>query len=114
VNQNCSYIQNPNFPAAYAAETKISFKIEKCRDGVCTLRLDFCTFTLAGPTMTDDTVAAVDTFQITTSPTQWIMPAIGGENAGQHVYVEVGPDAGASATLEFTFGNAAANTNNGR
>ena len=29
------------------------------------------------------------------------------------VYVEVGPDASASATLTFNFGNAAANTNNG-
>ena len=33
---------------------------------VCTLRLDFETFTTAGPTSTSDVTAAVDTFQVST------------------------------------------------
>ena len=33
---------------------------------ICTLRLDFETFTTAGPTTTSDAAAAVDTFQVTT------------------------------------------------
>ena len=32
---------------------------------MCTLRLDFETFTTAGPTATDDSVACVDTFKAT-------------------------------------------------
>ncbi len=33
---------------------------------ICTLRLDFETFTTAGPTSTSDVTAAVDTFQVST------------------------------------------------
>merc|ERR1712018_1101276 len=40
VSQNCSYIQNPNFPSAYASETAISFTVTKCSSDVCALRLD--------------------------------------------------------------------------
>ena len=35
VSQNCSYIQNPNFPSAYASETAISFTVTKCSSGIC-------------------------------------------------------------------------------
>ena len=30
INNNCTYIQNPNYPSAYGAETAISFKVSKC------------------------------------------------------------------------------------
>merc|ERR1711899_324847 len=66
VSENCSYIQNPNFPNAYGVETAISFTVQKCSADICTLRLDFETFTTAGPTPTSDAAAAVDTFQVTT------------------------------------------------
>jgi len=105
VSENCSYIQNPNFPNAYGVETAISFTVQKCSADICTLRLDFETFTTAGPTTTSDAAAAVDTFQVTTTPTSGLtIPAIAGENSGYHMYVEVGPDSGATATLAFTFG----------
>jgi len=104
VDQNCSYIQNPNFPNAYASAAAISYTINKCSSDVCTLRLDFETFTTAGPTTTSDVNAAVDTLQITTTPNQGTISALAGENSGYHAYVEVGPDTGATATLAFTFG----------
>ena len=34
VSQNCSYIQNPNFPSAYGSETAISFTVSKCATGI--------------------------------------------------------------------------------
>jgi len=105
VSENCSYIQNPNFPNAYGVETAISFTVAKCSADICTLRLDFETFTTAGPTSTSDVTAAVDTFQVSTLPIQYTIPPIGGENSGYHIYVELGPDAGATATLAFTFGS---------
>ena len=40
----------------------------------------------------------------TQSPSGFTTPVICGENAGQHVYVDIGPDSGASAKLDFTFG----------
>jgi len=104
VSQNCSYIQNPNFPSAYASETAISFTVTKCSSDVCALRLDFETFTTAGPTGGSDNTAAIDTFQVTATPSNIAIPAISGENTGQHVYVELGNEATASATLAFTFG----------
>jgi len=104
VTQNCSYIQNPSFPSAYAATTALSYTIAKCAADVCTLRLDFETFTTAGPTGGSDNTAAIDTFQITTTPSTAAIPAISGENSGYHVYVEVENTASATATLAFTFG----------
>ena len=32
INNNCTYIQNPNYPSAYDAETAISFKVSKCSE----------------------------------------------------------------------------------
>merc|ERR1711884_915270 len=104
VSQNCSYIQNPNFPSAYASETAISFTVTKCSSDVCALRLDFETFTTAGPTGGSDNTAAIDTFQITATPSNIAIPAISGENSGYRVYVEVENTASATATLAFTFG----------
>jgi len=106
ISQNCSYIQNPNFPSAYGSETAATYTIAKCSNEVCTLRLDFETFTTAGPTTTSDAAASVDSLAITTTPAQSLgIPNIGGENSGYHAYVEIGPDAGATATLSFTFGS---------
>ena len=56
---------------------------------VCTLRLDFCTFTTAGPTGTTDASTpnpdtTMDTFTITTTPTGSPIPLIAGENTGEH------------------------------
>merc|ERR1712156_931828 len=91
-------------PSAYAATTALSYTIAKCAADVCTLRLDFETFTTAGPTGGSDNTAATDTFQITTTPSTAAIPAISGENSGYHVYVEVENTASATATLAFTFG----------
>ena len=30
ISQNCSYIQNPNFPSAYASTSTIAWQINKC------------------------------------------------------------------------------------
>ena len=37
VTQNCSYIQNPSFPSAYAATTALSYTIAKCAAGISSL-----------------------------------------------------------------------------
>ena len=56
---------------------------------ICTIRLDFCAFTTAGPTGTTDgstpsSDTTMDTFAITTSPTQYPIPNIAGINTGEH------------------------------
>jgi len=67
------------------------------------LRFDFETFTTAGPTTTVDANGCPDTLVITASPSSFATPNICGENAGQHVYMDVGLASTASAKLEFTF-----------
>merc|ERR1712223_2081396 len=106
ISQNCSYIQNPNFPSAYASTSTIAWQINKCATNICTMRLDFETFTTTGPTVTNDATTAtlMDSFVVTSSPSGFTAPTIAGENKGQHIYVEVGPDSGAYITMTFTFG----------
>jgi len=103
VAENCSYIQNPNFPQAYGSTSTISWTVKKCTPQICSLRLDFETFTTAGPTLTNDNNGCPDTFAVTASPSNEVTPTICGENAGQHIYVDIGMDTGATAKLEFTF-----------
>jgi len=69
------------------------------------MRLDFETFTTAGPTLTDDDSppAAFDSFTIAASPSGYTAPPIAGMNAGQHVYMDVGPDSGGYITMTFAF-----------
>ncbi len=66
VSENCTYIQNPNFPAGDTSATGYSYTINKCSSAVCFLRLDFETFTITGPANTlDDGICVSDTFSVT-------------------------------------------------
>jgi hypothetical protein len=33
ITQNCTYIQNPNFPSTYSGSTAVSYTISKCSPG---------------------------------------------------------------------------------
>ena len=33
VNQNCTYVQNPGYPSAYAETSAVKYTIKKCTDG---------------------------------------------------------------------------------
>lgn len=84
ISENCTYIQNPGFPTAYTTLSTVSWTVNKCSNGmktvktfpvlfqidfnfldICTLRFDFETFTTAAPTCTNDNCNCVDSFQIT-------------------------------------------------
>ena len=34
INQNCTYIRNPNFPSVYGSTTAVSYTIQKCSNGL--------------------------------------------------------------------------------
>merc|ERR1712226_300954 len=78
ISQNCSYIQNPNFPSAYASTSTIAWQINKCATNICTMRLDFETFTTTGPTVTNDNSppAGLDSFVVTSSPVGFTAPTL--------------------------------------
>jgi len=117
VNQNCSYIQSPNFPSTFTASTasSLTYTIHKCSNDVCAVRLDFETFSTVrdtvDPALESNTCA--DPFTIT-STSQGTSGEICGENAGQHIYWDLGRDSTATATISMTFSTVAAVTGTGR
>jgi len=84
ISENCSYIQNPTFPAQDTASAAQTYTISKCNNDVCFLRLDFETFTTQGPTLTTEANGGqcLDQLAITTSTSQNV-PIICGSNAGE-------------------------------
>ena len=64
----------------------IMIKMSNVFLAVCSMRLDFETFTTTGPTLTNDNSppAGLDSFVVTSSPSGFTAPTISGENKGQH------------------------------
>ncbi|XP_059097323.1 uncharacterized protein LOC131891710 [Tigriopus californicus] len=118
VTQNCSYIRNPNFPNPYDSTSSVSYTIQKCSSSVCSLRLDFETFSIQGTgnTVETNTLAApptlggvcLDTFTATVN-TGHRIPTICGQNTGHHIYVDIGYLPTDTAQLNFGFTGAATN-----
>ena len=85
ISENCTYIQNPSYPSVYSATSALTYTINKCSASVCAVRLDFETFTTAGPALTTEVNGGVcvDSFEV--SGTSGLKtPVICGSNAGQH------------------------------
>jgi len=104
VSENCTYVRNPGFPESITDVRTCKFTIQKCDKGVCSLRLDFETFNILGPadTIETDGGACVDSFQASASATGSRTPVICGENAGQHIYVDIGAGDMDQGALDFT------------
>merc|ERR1712018_929057 len=103
VKENCTYIRNENFPTQLDGDSidECSFEIEKCTEEVCTLRLDFESFNILAGTGTLDSLSACqDSFEIT-NPNLPGIPAICGDNTGEHIFIEMGDED--KATLAFKF-----------
>ena len=85
IDQNCTYIQNPSFPSVYSEQTALKYTINKCSSEVCSVRLDFETFAIQGPSLTTEVVESTcqDTF-IAKGTSGITTPTICGLNAGQH------------------------------
>lgn len=104
INQNCTYIQNPSFPSVYSSETALTYTINKCSCDVCSLRLDFESFSLRGPADTLETDGGACQDSLVISGTSGLSsPVICGLNSGQHVYMDMGAGCSDTATLAFTF-----------
>ena len=85
IDQNCTYIQNPSFPSVYSSQTALTYTINKCSSDVCSVRLDFETFQIAGPALTTEAAggACVDSF-VAKGTSGAETPVICGLNSGQH------------------------------
>ena len=89
--ENCTYIQNPGFPSPYTSQRDLRYTINKCSADVCSVRLDFNTFSIRGPTDTEETGggACVDSFQVV-GTSGITTPIICGMNTGQHSEFNIG------------------------
>ena len=80
-----TYIQNPSFPSAYAEQTALTYTVKKCADRVCSVRLDFESFTTVGPSGTLEATGGLCVDSLVVSGTSGLSsPVICGSNAGQH------------------------------
>lgn len=119
-------MQNPNFPSVYTTSQAVTYTVEKCTKGVCFLRLDFEAFSILGPgsTLEVDGGVCTDKLEIIVrknfdrflkvcdmkwfwnylqTTTGFQVPLICGQNAGHHIYVDIGAESGDSVKLAFTF-----------
>jgi len=105
VDYNDTYIQNPDYPSAYGDADSISYKVNKINNDVCLLRLDFEMFNIKDVVSTGagGTGECTDMFTVTTGDQGLSVPTICGDMNGQHIYINMGPDAGDNVDLKFDF-----------
>merc|ERR1712223_7747 len=103
VNNNDTYIQNPGFPTVYTDSSGLSYTVNKCKDDICWIRLDFDKFELSKQT---SEISNIDSFTITESEQIYNYPILAGTNTGQHIYIELGSSTTATANLKFEFDKA--------
>jgi len=97
VTQNCSYIENVDFPAAEAATATNSYMINKCSSEICQIRLDFVMGNFAQPAAATGQCTNQDTVTVTSSGGESI-PVLCGDITGQHLYFDAG-DANLAGTV---------------
>ena len=79
--------RNEDYPTAVTTAGDCEYKIKKCDEAICTVRLDFEQFNIDSWATTDaeESRICVDSFDVTVAPTTGLtIPSICGTNAGQH------------------------------
>ncbi|XP_015792768.1 uncharacterized protein LOC107369318 [Tetranychus urticae] len=85
-SQNETVFVNPSYPRGENGTDTCQVTIEK-QAKVCQLRLDFEEFTLAQPD--ENGLCTTDSFMVRTTVGERL-PILCGENAGQHIYIDMG------------------------
>ncbi|XP_018019031.1 uncharacterized protein LOC108675521 [Hyalella azteca] len=90
-NINGTLFQNPEYPSVTtAALAACRLKVSPVNNNICQIRLDLTDFSIGQPNA--EGVCVTDFLQVTGGATN--IPLICGENAGQHLYLDVSPDFG--------------------
>jgi len=97
VTQNCSYIENVDFPAAEAATATNTYMITKCSSEICQIRLDFIMGNFAQPAANSGNCDGRDVVTVTSGGGSNV-PLLCGDITGQHLYFDAG-DASAAGTV---------------
>jgi len=85
ISKNATYYINAGYPGAYAQPGMSMVEIDPPA-GTCQIRLDFEVFSIAPPLEGD---CSNDTFVVTGVNSGANIPVLCGENAGQHMYLDV-------------------------
>nr|XP_050048887.2 uncharacterized protein LOC126545165 [Dermacentor andersoni] len=104
ITNNMTSFRNPDFPADFRRGGMCSAEVTFGRE-VCQLRLDFVQFSLAPPRATGARAGLCDddVFTVATGLGSTTYPALCGQNAGQHMYVDVSE--ATRAVLSFSIGS---------
>jgi len=105
VKENCTYVRNPGYPTSVTDVTTCDFEVQKVDKNVCSLRLDFEAFSIVGLA---DTIEAtgdmcIDTFIGSAATTGDTTPSICGDNAGEHIYLDIGEGEMNTGKMAFAF-----------
>jgi len=104
VSRNCSYIENPEFPATRATAGNCAFMVNRCSSDICQIRLDFKTSSvLAQPAAA--TGVCGEQLVVTPGSTvnaAGIIPTLCGTLTGMHMYLDAGNGNTLASTLTFT------------
>lgn len=114
VTQNCSYIENIDYPAADTANAATyTYMIMKCSSDICQIRLDFITGNFAQPVAATGQCATRDTVTVTPGGGEAI-PVVCGDISTQHMYFDAGSTNAAGTLQIVTTANMAGGTKNWR
>jgi len=109
VTQNCTFIQNVDYPSAETNTRNYEYMITKCSSEICQVRLDFLVANFAQPNQADGDCTMGDRDIVTLDaggddPNRVLC----GELTGQHAYLDVSPANTNAATITIaTHTNAA-------
>lgn len=103
VSRNCSYIENPEYPASRTEVGNCAFMVNRCSTDICQLRLDFkATTSLAQPTAADGVCTeSLVVLPGATTTAIGAIPILCGTLTNTHMYVDAGQANTLAATLTF-------------
>jgi len=100
VTENCTFIQNVDYPSAEVNTRTYSYMVTKCSSEICQVRLDFLVANLAQPVAATGSCAGDDRDRITLAPGgNDPVRTLCGDLTGQHVYMDVSPANTNAATI---------------
>jgi len=114
VTQNCTFIENVDFPAAEANTAAYNYMVTKCSSEICQIRLDFIMGNFAQPAAVTGSCTGRDTVTVTPGGGESV-PVLCGDLTGQHLYFDAGnTNAAGTVAIATTAANAAGGTKSWR
>lgn len=105
VSENCTYIENAEYPSTSAVVSSCTYTINKCATDICQIRLDYTATTLVQPTSASGSCSTDSLIALGTAESSTLAhknPTVCGTLTGDHMYLDAGRASGAAATIAIT------------